>query len=40
MKMTELSVKLGALWKKVSPTEKKKCEAIVRFLPLIDVAMW
>merc|ERR1719162_2898438 len=27
MKMTELSVKLGALWKKVSPTEKKKCEA-------------
>merc|ERR1711865_674064 len=28
MKMAELSVKLGALWKKVSPTEKKKCEAI------------
>lgn len=28
MKMTELSVKLGALWKKVTPTEKKKCEAI------------
>jgi hypothetical protein len=29
MKMTDLSVELGKLWKKVKPTEKSKCEAIV-----------
>jgi hypothetical protein len=29
MKMTDLSVKLGAMWKKVSAAEKLKCEAIV-----------
>lgn len=28
MKMTDLSVKLGAMWKKVSAAEKLKCEAI------------